>query len=295
MSLQRLKAALPWWGKIAIKLLLARLPAGYRLWQRLNLFKHGHMEQPAYAHEVFRKHFERSNFPGKAGGFVCMEIGPGDTLFSALIAHSMGASRTYLIDAGRYARQDLSPYLAMQAYLSNLGRGTQWEEAADLEALLEQCRARYDDQGLSSLDALPDACVDWIWPNAVLEHIRRGEFLPYMRALRRILKPGGVCSHRVDLRDHLGGALNNLRFSERFWERDWVAKSGFYTNRIGLAEMCRLFDQAGFDVEVIAVDRWPSLPTPRNKLDSAFRDRTDEDLCVQDFDVLLRLPAPGTG
>jgi len=46
-----------------------------------------------------------------------------------------------------------------------------------------------------------------------------------------------MCSHRVDLRDHFGSALNNLRFSDKKWELDWIANSGFYTNRIRLQEM----------------------------------------------------------
>jgi hypothetical protein len=30
--------------------------------------------------------------------------------------------------------------------------------------------------------------------------------------------------------------LNNLRFSERIWESEFMAKSGFYTNRIPLGQ-----------------------------------------------------------
>ena len=41
-----------------------------------------------------------------------------------------------------------------------------------------------------------------------------------------MIRPGGLCSHVVDLKDHLGGALNNLRFSQRVWESRTMAGSG---------------------------------------------------------------------
>ena len=48
-----------------------------------------------------------------------------------------------------------------------------------------------------------------------------------MRELRRVLRNDGVFSNRVDLRDHLGAALNNLRFPESLWERNAIAKRRF--------------------------------------------------------------------
>jgi hypothetical protein len=92
----------------------------------------------------------------------------------------------------------------------------------------------------------------------------------------------------VDLRDHLGGALNNLRFSERIWESEFFARSGFYTNRICFAQMLSMFSAAGFTAEVGRVQRWPKLPTPRRSLAPQFREVSDEDLLVSSFDVRLR-------
>jgi hypothetical protein len=106
--------------------------------------------------------------------------------------------------------------------------------------------------------------------------------------MRRCLKPEGRCSHRVDLQDHLGGALNNLRFSEHVWESEFMAKSGFYTNRIRYHEFLELFRQAGFKVDLRRTLRWDCLPTPRNKLNEAFRSIPEDDLLVCGFDVVLQ-------
>jgi hypothetical protein len=108
-----------------------------------------------------------------------------------------------------------------------------------------------------------------------------------LRELRRIQRQDGVSSHRVDLRDHLGGALNNLRFRERTWESGFVSRSGFYTNRIRYTEMLKLFREAGFEVEVTNVERWTHVPTACHKMATPFRDLSEEELTVSGFDVLL--------
>jgi hypothetical protein len=95
-----IKQHIPWQIKIATKIALTRLPVSYRYWQSFNLFKHGAMEDPEYAFDVFQTHFSRVTggliLPD---GFVALELGSGDSLFSALIAKAFGASKTYLVDA----------------------------------------------------------------------------------------------------------------------------------------------------------------------------------------------------
>ena len=108
-----------------------------------------------------------------------------------------------------------------------------------------------------------------------------------MEEVSRILKARGASSHVVDLKDHLGGALNNLRLSAEFWEADWVAESGFYTNRIRFKEMLDYFRHARLVPDVIKMDKWDKLPTPRNRLRGSFRDLSEDELLISGFTVLL--------
>ena len=283
-----MRELIPWWGRICAKLMLARLPAGYATWRSLNLFRHGAMHRVDYALRVFQRHFARLE-GARRGGFVALEIGPGDSLFSGMIAAAHGATHTYLIDAGPFATTDVAVYQRASRELRERGIDAPALDAAnDFAGVLSACRTSYGTQGLRSMREVPPASVDFMWSQAVLEHVRKREFLETMRECRRILRSGGICSHQIDLRDHLGGALNNLRFSERVWESEIVANSGFYTNRIPFGEMLSLFQQAGFEVEVGEVHRWPSLPTPRKRLAREFSTVPDADLLVADFDVLLR-------
>lgn len=280
---------MPWYGKIVAKLVLSRLPSGYSMWRKLNLFAHGAMHKPDYAYDVFRQHFERSRFSRKEGGFVALEFGPGDSLLSAIVTTAHGASRCYLVDAGAFATNDMTSYRGMASFLRfrNL-QAPDLDKVKDVSGVLKLCNASYGIRGLSSLRDIPSESVDFVYSHAVLEHIRRHEFLDTMRELRRLLRPGGACSHRIDLKDHLGGALNNMRISSYWWEKEWMASSGFYTNRLRYSEMIELFRQAGFAVEMVATSRWDDAPTPRTSIAKEFRGLSDEDLLVKGFDVLLR-------
>ncbi len=284
-----LKQHVPWWAKVGLKVALSRVPMPYSLWRKAGLFVHGTMESPSYAHDVFLRHFERTGLRERATPFTCLEVGPGDSLFSALTAKAHGAERTWLVDAGAFARDDLQPYRTMAEWLrSSRLPVPDLAGCMTVADVLDRCNATYLTQGLASMRTVPSASVDWIWSQAVLEHIRAGEFAEFVREMHRVLKPDGVASHRVDLQDHLGGSLNNLRFSDATWDGGLFRNAGFYTNRIRFGEMCRIFEEAGFDAQLVVVDKWPALPVPRGAMAARFQSLPDDDLCVRGFDVLLR-------
>ncbi len=248
------------------------------------------MEKPEYAFSTFEQHYVKADVSKLRKKFVALEIGPGDSLSSALIAYAYGASRSILVDNGCWADTDMVVYDAMYNYLKEkkllipvLEKGI-----TSLEELLDACSSNYYTDGLNSIKLLPDQSVDFIWSQAVLEHIKLAEFRDYMKELHRIIHHNGVCSHRIDLKDHLCGGLNNLRFSERIWESDFMSNSGFYTNRLRYNELLDIFHQTGFKTQVVHVDQWKSLPIPKVMLSNPFKQLSDDDLKVSGFDVILR-------
>jgi len=283
------RMAIPWRLKMAVKLGLSVLPVPYAAWRRLALFRHGEMDDPSYAWGELLTHLTLSGMGAETAPGAMLELGPGDALTTAVAGAALGFSPIHLVDVGAFARRDLRPYRAAEAFLRARGYSPpDLREAKTLESILQACGAFYATNGLESLRSLPDGSIRFAWSSAVLEHVPRAGFRPLLRELRRVLQPGGVSSHSVDFRDHLGEGLNHLRFSARTWESPRVARSGFYTNRIGFAAMQTLFQEAGFLVEAREVHRWPALPTPRRSLDPEFRDRSDEDLCVSAALFVLR-------
>jgi len=278
----------PWWAKIAAKLVIGRLPIPYRLSAKLGVGRHGRMDQQDYARGVFDRHFSRTSFGNKHEGFTCLELGPGDSLYSALFAHVAGAARTYLVDAGNYANLNLESYKSVARSTvkdaNTLSKLLACTTHNDINAVLG---GEYLTEGLVSLETIPDQSVDFIWSHAVLEHVRIKEFAKTITECRRILKATGSCSHRIDLKDHLGGGLNNLRIGSSLWERDTFAESGFYTNRLRHSEITSICKQAGFDVEVLKLDSWDTPPLVREKMAAEFRQLSEEDLRISGMDIIL--------
>ncbi|WP_420476670.1 methyltransferase domain-containing protein [Noviherbaspirillum sp. ST9] len=281
--------AIPWWMKIGLKTVWSRLPVDYSFWKKLGLFRHGLMDKPDYVNKVFSMHWNRVQFARKGGGCSAMELGCGDSLASCQVAKAFGVEKYTMVDAGPFASMDMALYKSVARKLRFNGVAVpEIDECGSVPEMLQRLNAEYLTAGLKSLRAIPAKSVDFIWSQAVLEHVRRAEFFDTMKELRRIMRDDGVASHRVDLRDHLGGALNNLRFPEKAWESPFMSSSGFYTNRIQFSEMLHQMRNAGFDAEVIGVTRWDRLPTPREKLAREFRAVPEEDLLVNGFDVILR-------
>lgn len=294
-----LRASVPWWFRIGVKLALARLPIPYDFWKKVRLFEHGDMNEPQSAWNNFFEHAATADvldtqsdllqLKVNDGEFSVLELGPGDSLFSAVISMSLGASRSWLVDAGNYALSDMAAYVGLIDFLQNKGFVFPFDTAPmELADVLNECNSQYLTDGVRSLTRLPAASVDFCFSNAVLEHIPKGDFSKLADELVRVLKPNGVCVHRVDLRDHLGGGLNNLRFSEATWESALFRNSGFYTNRIRYSQIVKIFESAGFECTLPRVIRWDSIPLTRSKLDTSFHPFQEDDLLVSGFDIVLR-------
>jgi len=282
-----IKDHMPWWGKIFVKLILSRLPVHYKSWKKISLFKHGAMDQPHYAFDIFKQHYERVR---PANGFVGLELGPGDTLFSAIISRAFGSSQIYLIDIDHYASENMYLYKNMVSFIAqkHFLNVDDLLECDSLKEILTHCCAQYFTNGLASLKTIPDESVDFIWSHAVLEHIRRNEFYEMMSEFRRIIRRDGACSHVVDLKDHLGKSLNHLRFGEKIWECNLFTKSGFYTNRLRYSQMLEIFHRAGFDSRVVEIKRWEKIPLDRSQLSEEYRYLSNEELCVAEYAVILK-------
>jgi hypothetical protein len=281
---------LPWWLLMFSKMVLSRVPLKYDAWRKLNLFRHGAMDDLNYAQAVFLTHFNLSPLATTPTPFSCLELGPGDSLLSAIIARQYGSTHTYLVDTGDFARKDANWYRRVAQSAPSLASGVfHPDHWTSIEAMLVDCRAMYLTEGLQSLGTIPTASFDFVWSHAVLEHVRRRDLAEVVSQLRRVSKTSAFGSHRIDLQDHLGGGLNSLRFSERTWEGDLLSSSGFYTNRFRYSEMLAHFVAAGFRPQVVDRELWPRLPLPRHKMHGDFQRFTDEDLRTYALSVTLTI------
>ena len=277
-----------WFLKIIFKILISRLPIPYAFWKEIGFFKHGKMDSCEYAIKIFDLHFYRA-FPKKVPqNLQILELGPGDSIASAIIGFSYGASCTFLVDVDYYVTKNLNFYRKLISKLKSKGfRTPDISEAKSVEDLLKSCNGIYLTKGLSSLKSIESNSINFVWSHSVLEHIRKYQFFEIQRELKRLLKPSGQASHSIDFQDHLDHGLNNLRFSERIWESKFFANSGFYTNRIPALKMHEIFEEIGFKIKRKSFGKWKKLPIKRSNINKEFDIYTDKVLLNRTSYVLL--------
>ena len=118
--------------------------------------------------------------------------------------------------------------------------------------------------------------------------MKKVDFRETIYETKRILKQNSFSSHRVDLRDHLGGNLNNLRFSEELWEGDLFSSSGFYTNRLRINEILDIFRSEGFEIITINKKNWDLLPINLRKIHRSIQYKNVDELKTFSFDILVK-------
>lgn len=280
---------LNWVIKLGVKLIISRLPVPYVFWKAIGAFRHGRMDSIEYPLKIFNLHTTRAypeRFPSK---LTLLELGPGDSVASAIIASAYDASHIYLVDVGDFASKNVNFYKNIALDLRNRGLSvSDISSAKTVEDILKICNASYLTNGITDMKQIKSDSVDFIWSHSVLEHVRKSELRIMLQELKRILKPGSFSSHNIDYQDHLDKSLNNLRFPEQIWESSLFVNSGFYTNRIPAVIMHDLFKLAGFKILKEEYGKWPSLPIKRKLLNTAYKKYDDEVLINRTSHVLLK-------
>lgn len=284
-----MKKKFPWWLKILIKILSSRLPLSYGFWKAMGVFEHGQMNNFQYSIDNFFNHLKRLSIEGDdLRGFTILEMGPGDSIATAIIASCFGA-RTTLIDAGEFIHKDMKVYSEFISFLGEQGYNTKHMQKCQTYKDLVRCSSTtYLTDGLKSFRGLDDSSIDVIFSQAVLEHIKLDEFEDTIKETRRVLNSRGIASHQIDLKDHLSKSLNNLRFSREIWESSIFSNSGFYTNRLRYSSIIETFENIGFTVAIDQVKRWEKLPLSRSKMQLEFSILDDAELLIKDFSVTLK-------
>jgi SAM-dependent methyltransferase len=258
--------------------------------KKLGIFKHGDGESPEYVFGVFNKHYKRVCKIMPKEKFDGLEIGPGGYFSSSIISHFYGCKKTLMVDVEKVNPKAITTYPMLMKFLEGKGFNvSELKNLNDVSQILKAVNGEYLERGMHSLSEIPSSSVDFIWSNACLEHVYLEEFYDLVCETRRVLRKGGVCSHTIDLQDHLDNSLNNLRFAPEDWETVEIKKSGFYTNRIRFKEMLQIFDKAGFNVDLVHITRWEKLPIKTQKINPYFLRNKEEDLNVSGFDVLLTI------
>lgn len=218
-------------------------------------------EAAAYIGRVFDDYLSYGGLTHEElDGARVLELGPGDSLGVALRFIAAGARRVQCVERHRVWKDPAHQAAIYERVLAGLP-GAERSRASAAVALNGQGVSFDPDRieliegpGAENLSELvPASSLDLIVSRAVLEYVPAIE--RSLRQQARLLAPGGVMAHKIDLRDHglfTGAGHHPLTFLE-VPERLYAAMS----TRTGLpnrwrgSEYRRVLESEGLEVEML--------------------------------------------
>jgi hypothetical protein len=286
-------APFPWWAKVAAKLAIAALHLPRGGLRQLGIGRHSFIAdaEDRVLDEPMSHVARFTALHGRPPRGV-LEIGPGRMVTRAAAYAALGCGPVWFSDVEDDAPTDPAAYARVAAMAQARGLpAPSLENAADRTQALAACGARYLVGGTDVLAAIPDGSVELIVSDVVIEHVGLDALPGLLAALRRLAAPQSLGTHAVDFHDHVGGALNTLRFSPRFWEGALVGRSGLYVNRLGLSDIEAAFATAGFSTVRTEVWHWAGPPAGAAAPHPALHRPPEDDLIA--FARLEAVPLPG--
>lgn len=189
------------------------------------------------------------------------EFGAGWELAMPLVYASAGIGRQTLYDLHRLVRLDLVFDAARRLNLMNeelrasvpgFSGSLEIEPHCELEAVLAGIGVQYFAPADATLTGLESNSVDVVTSSLVLEHVPQASISRIYREMYRILRPGGIMSHSIDMSDHYSHSdktvspWNFLTLTERQWR--FANPSFLFQNRLRSSEHQQLILDAGFSI-----------------------------------------------
>lgn len=251
----------------------------------------------------------------RAGGDVrdrtVLDLGTGWTLAVPLGLWLGGAGRVVTVDKYRHFRSGLAVrvHAWMQAHEDEvaalLGEAARTEVFRRRWQRLREARAAgpwmpeeivYEAPCDAARLALPDGSVDYYCSTNVLEHVPAAEIRRLHAEARRVLAPGGLLLHRIDLGDHYARTdrsittVNFLAYSEAAWQRR-AGNPFAYHNRLRADDYYRLFAEMGAEIvwtREVLDERARAALEDGFPLDARFAGEAPERLAVRLVEVVAR-------
>ena len=240
-----------WVAKAALQRGLGVLPHG----ERLNYLFQRHVArslpggEPVVRRKLARARQHLEAFGRPAEDAVFYEFGAGWDLAIPLSYAALGVGRQVLVDIRPSARVELvnETLALLEREVRSVGGPV--SSLAELEERFGITYLAPRDARATGLEA---GSIDFITSTDVCEHIPEADLAQIFRECKRLLKPGGTISCRIDLQDHYAyfdpslSRYHFLRFSDRAWSL--VNSPLHFQNRLREPDYRRLLEEAALEV-----------------------------------------------
>ncbi len=302
-----------WVAKAAVQRGLGVLPQGERLnyvFQR-HVLRSFPVRDAAYRQKFTRATAHLAAYEQHGPGVpvseaTFYEFGAGWDLAIPLSYALLGVGRQVVIDIRPSARLELvnetiAALERLRPELEETADGSLRDLGGPVSSIAE-LEPRFGIRYLAPCDAratgLPAGSIDFASSTDTCEHIPAPDLAEIFAESRRLLRPGGAFSCRIDLQDHYAyfdqslSRYNFLRYSDRAWRL--VNSPLHYQNRLRAPEYLELVRDAGLELVVSN----PSLPNAERRaeletlpLAPRFRKFSPEDVGVTILSFVARSPS----
>lgn len=269
------------------------MPYGVHNWVS-NRISGRNIRQVADHETIAEWHVENYRDHGVAPDQVIVEFGAGQDLINNLYLASQGYQNQIVIDIDRMVTPEKLNGVLAQPPLNSL-RDTPFTD--QFESELKALGVDYRAPGDMRRSGLDDASVSAVTSTNTLEHIPPADIEKILVECERILRPGGICSFKIDYSDHYAHTdpsitiYNFLKYSESTWR--WLCPPNHYQNRLRHRQFQAMFGQTGMETVAergTTIDNW-SQALARVQPDAAFAGFSDEELAIKAGYFVLRKPA----
>ncbi len=196
---------------------------------------------------------------------VSLQVGPGGSLGCEVLFCMAGTKMAYTIDRYPLLRFNLDSFMQVIDKFSEVIRLTSPKGGIDafpLKPDYETINERLYRIGNSQIEhvyprsfeesGLDSGIIDFLFSHATFEHVR--DPIKCIKEIMRLLKPGGLTAHCIDLRDHrnFDQPLRFLRESDESWEEimnEYCKYDGSgYMNRWRASDFRKAFELEGFEI-----------------------------------------------
>lgn len=187
------------------------------------------------------------------------EIGTGRYPLFPSVFFMMGAKSILSYDVAKLMRRDLTKIMtkSLKAHLREIRaelrlideRVNQIDKVFAIDNSIFTYKAPADARNTE----LPSGSFDFVYSNAVLEHVEKRDVVAIHNECYRIIKEDGWLLHNIDLSDHFSHSdrrlskINFLKFTERKWNV-LTKNSFFYQNRLRASQHLSMLKDCGFEI-----------------------------------------------
>lgn len=233
-----------------------------------------------------------------------LEFGAGWDMLTPLSYYLMGVKEQLVIDLYYNMKTDLINN-SIQRFADNKEtledrynislEDINRAEIKDFDDLKDNFGIAYMAPVNAAVSGFEDNSFDYITSLSTLEHVPEKDIKPILDECFRILKPGGIFSSIIDLRDHYSyfdrdiSIYNFLQFSEKEWKK--YNHNLQYQNRLRNKEYKALIESSKFNVmEYLTAkyDEKEKSALERLHLDGKFSNNSPEDNGIKQIWAILQ-------